>query len=50
MQAHIDTWSLLVARSIRAGDIDAVDIYGLSEAMGPGVASECVDSKDGPVV
>ena len=30
--------------------IDAVDIYGLSEIMGPGVASECVESKDGPVV
>jgi phenylacetate-CoA ligase len=33
----------------RAG-IDAVDIYGLSEVIGPGVASECVESKDGPVV
>jgi len=30
--------------------LDAVDIYGLSEVMGPGVASECVESKDGPVV
>jgi phenylacetate-CoA ligase len=30
----------------RAG-IDAVDIYGLSEVMGPGVASECVETKDG---
>lgn len=29
-------------------DIDAVDIYGLSEVMGPGVASECVETKDGP--
>jgi phenylacetate-CoA ligase len=28
-------------------DIDAVDIYGLSEVMGPGVAQECVESKDG---
>ena len=27
--------------------IDAVDIYGLSEVMGPGVASECVQTKDG---
>src|SRR6201985_916621 len=27
--------------------IDAVDIYGLSEVMGPGVASECVETKDG---
>src|SRR5690606_9979020 len=33
----------------RAG-IDALDIYGLSEVMGPGVAMECVESKDGPVV
>jgi phenylacetate-CoA ligase len=30
--------------------MDAVDIYGLSEVMGPGVASECVESKDGPVI
>lgn len=34
----------------RRFDIDAVDIYGLSEVMGPGVASECVETKDGPVV
>jgi len=34
---------------VRAG-IDAVDIYGLSEVMGPGVASECVETKDGPVI
>ncbi|WP_094844729.1 phenylacetate--CoA ligase PaaK [Bordetella genomosp. 11] len=33
----------------RAG-IDAVDIYGLSEVMGPGVANECVEAKDGPVI
>src|SRR5215469_3177573 len=30
--------------------IDAVDIYGLSEVMGPGVASEWVATKDGPVI
>lgn len=30
--------------------LDAVDIYGLSEVMGPGVAMECVESKDGPVM
>jgi phenylacetate-CoA ligase len=40
MRAEIET---------RAG-IDAVDIYGLSEVMGPGVASECVETKDGPVI
>jgi phenylacetate-CoA ligase len=27
--------------------IDAVDVYGLSEVMGPGVAQECVETKDG---
>jgi phenylacetate-CoA ligase len=27
--------------------IDAVDLYGLSEILGPGVASECVETKDG---
>jgi phenylacetate-CoA ligase len=30
--------------------IDAVDIYGLSEVMGPGVACECIESKDGLVI
>ena len=30
--------------------IDAVDIYGLSEVMGPGVAQECVETKDGPTL
>ncbi|MFO1273908.1 MAG: phenylacetate--CoA ligase PaaK [Rubrivivax sp.] len=34
---------------VRAG-MDAVDIYGLSEVMGPGVASECIETKDGPVI
>jgi phenylacetate-CoA ligase len=33
----------------RAG-LDAVDIYGLSEVMGPGVANECIEAKDGPVI
>jgi phenylacetate-CoA ligase len=31
-------------------DIEAVDIYGLSEVMGPGVANECVETKDGPTI
>jgi phenylacetate-CoA ligase len=34
----------------RSLGLDAVDIYGLSEVMGPGVASECIESKDGPVI
>jgi phenylacetate-CoA ligase len=33
----------------RAG-LEAVDIYGLSEVMGPGVANECIETKDGPVI
>ncbi|MFC5500864.1 phenylacetate--CoA ligase PaaK [Lysinimonas soli] len=32
----------------RSLGIDAVDIYGLSEVMGPGVGNECIESKDGP--
>ena len=31
-------------------DMHAVDIYGLSEVIGPGVASECVEAKDGPTI
>jgi phenylacetate-CoA ligase len=34
----------------RSAGIKAVDIYGLSEVMGPGVASECVETQDGPVI
>ena len=30
--------------------IDAVDVYGLSEVIGPGLAAECVESKDGAVI
>ena len=46
-----EPWTEAMRREIegKAG-IDAVDIYGLSEVMGPGVASECVESKDGPVI
>jgi phenylacetate-CoA ligase len=46
-----EPWTEAMRREIEAGaGIDAVDIYGLSEVMGPGVASECVESKDGPVI
>ncbi|MGQ0620727.1 MAG: phenylacetate--CoA ligase PaaK [Panacagrimonas sp.] len=46
-----EPWTNAMRQAIetRAG-IDAVDIYGLSEVMGPGVASECVETKDGPVI
>ncbi len=30
--------------------LEAVDIYGLSEVIGPGVASECIETKDGPTI
>ncbi len=30
--------------------IDAVDLYGLSEVIGPGVAQECIETKDGPTI
>lgn len=46
-----EPWTEAMRKEIEArAGIDAVDIYGLSEVMGPGVASECVESKDGPVV
>jgi len=46
-----EPWTNAMRRDIEAAtSMDAVDIYGLSEVMGPGVASECVESKDGPVI
>jgi phenylacetate-CoA ligase len=46
-----EPWTEAMRKEIEAGaGIDAVDIYGLSEVMGPGVASECIESKDGPVI
>ncbi|MGO4475372.1 phenylacetate--CoA ligase PaaK [Massilia sp. 2TAF26] len=46
-----EPWTDAMRREIEQGaGIDAVDIYGLSEVMGPGVASECIESKDGPVI
>ncbi|NBU88400.1 MAG: phenylacetate--CoA ligase [Betaproteobacteria bacterium] len=46
-----EPWTEEMRREIEnAAGIDAVDIYGLSEVMGPGVANECVESKDGPVI
>ncbi len=46
-----EPWTEAMRHEIEArAGIDAVDIYGLSEVMGPGVASECIESKDGPVI
>ena len=46
-----EPWTEAMRKEIEtSAAIDAVDIYGLSEVMGPGVASECVETKDGPVI
>ncbi|MHA6803527.1 phenylacetate--CoA ligase PaaK [Salinifilum ghardaiensis] len=46
-----EPWTEQMRREIeQAVDIDAVDIYGLSEIMGPGVSSEFASTKDGPHV
>jgi phenylacetate-CoA ligase len=46
-----EPWTEAMRREIEvSAGLDAVDIYGLSEVMGPGVASECIESKDGPVI
>jgi phenylacetate-CoA ligase len=46
-----EPWSNAMRREIEDGfAIDAVDIYGLSEVIGPGVANECVETKDGPTI
>ena len=43
-----EPWTEQMRREIEERvDLDAVDIYGLSEVMGPGVAQECVETKDG---
>jgi len=44
-----EPWTNEMRREIEARlGIDAVDIYGLSEIIGPGVACECLETKDGP--
>ena len=43
-----EPWTNAMRLEVEAAfDMHAVDIYGLSEVMGPGVANECVESKDG---
>jgi phenylacetate-CoA ligase len=43
-----EPWTPAMRRAIESRlDIDAIDIYGLSEIIGPGVAQECIESKDG---
>ncbi len=46
-----EPWTEAMRRDIEvSAGLDAVDIYGLSEVMGPGVANECIEAKDGPVI
>nr|WP_282959864.1 phenylacetate--CoA ligase PaaK [Brevibacterium sp. W7.2] len=46
-----EPWTDEMRREIeKSFDIDAVDIYGLSEVMGPGVACESAVTKDGPTI
>ena len=43
-----EPWTEAMRREIEQRfDIDALDIYGLSEVIGPGVANECIETKDG---
>ncbi|HEY7945960.1 MAG TPA: phenylacetate--CoA ligase PaaK [Casimicrobiaceae bacterium] len=46
-----EPWTPTMRQAIEAKlDMDAIDIYGLSEVMGPGVAQECIETKDGLTV
>jgi phenylacetate-CoA ligase len=46
-----EPWTPAMRTAIEARlDIDAIDIYGLSEIIGPGVAQECIEAKDGLTV
>jgi phenylacetate-CoA ligase len=46
-----EPWTPTMRTAIEAMlDIDALDIYGLSEVIGPGVAQECIETKDGLTV
>ncbi len=43
-----EPWTNALRKEIESAfDLDATDIYGLSEVIGPGVAQECVETKDG---
>jgi phenylacetate-CoA ligase len=46
-----EPWSNAMRAEIESAfAIDAIDTYGLSELIGPGVASECIETKDGPTI
>jgi phenylacetate-CoA ligase len=46
-----EPWTNTMRAEIESAfDIDAIDTYGLSELIGPGLASECIETKDGPCI
>ena len=46
-----EPWTEAMRSQIEAAmGLDAIEIYGLSEVIGPGVANECIETKDGPVL
>ncbi len=46
-----EPWTPAMRQAIEAQcDMDAIDIFGLSEVIGPGVAQECIETKDGLTV
>ena len=46
-----EPWTDAMRREIESRcNIDAIDIFGLSEVIGPGVACECIETKDGPTI
>jgi phenylacetate-CoA ligase len=46
-----EPWTEAMRGQIEAAmGLDAIEIYGLSEVIGPGVANECIETKDGPVL
>jgi phenylacetate-CoA ligase len=46
-----EPWTPTMRAAIESAlDMDAIDIYGLSEVIGPGVAQECIETKDGLTV
>jgi phenylacetate-CoA ligase len=46
-----EPWTEAMRREInRRLDLQALDLYGISEVMGPGVAQECIETQDGPTI
>jgi phenylacetate-CoA ligase len=46
-----EPWTNAMRAEIESAfDIDAIDAYGLSEVIGPGVACECIETKNGPYI